>query len=269
MAVLEAKDVTVTFSSRGVVKNALEGVSIAIDEGKPKIVAIVGESGSGKTTLTRLLLGFQTPSSGSVQYKGRDLAAMTKAERVLFRREVQAVFQDPFDVFNPFYKIDRALLKPLRAFGLASSVEEAYAKAEAALAGVGLRPRETLGKYPHQLSGGQRQRIMIARALLLKPKIILADEPVSMVDASLRATILESLYRLKEENGISLLYVTHDLTTAYQISDEVVVLYGGKIVERGDAESVILSPGHSYTRALIAAIPPPDPDKSWGAQPAA
>jgi peptide/nickel transport system ATP-binding protein len=189
---------------------------------------------------------------------------MTAEEHTAFRREVQAIFQDPFDVYNPFYKVDRVLLKPLRNFGIATSRADAYARIEQALSTVGLRPRETLGRYPHQLSGGQRQRVMIARALLLQPKIILADEPVSMVDASLRATILESLYRLRTDLGISLIYVTHDLTTAYQISDDVVVLYGGKIVEVGDVESVIQRPEHPYTQELIGAIPPPDPNQPWG-----
>ncbi len=227
-ALLEADSVAVTFggSFGKPLKRAVDDISLDVGGPEPKITAVVGESGSGKTTLTRLLLGFLRPTSGSVRYKGRELAAMTAEEHTAFRREVQAIFQDPFDVYNPFYKVDRVLLKPLRNFGIATSRAEAYARIEQALSTVGLRPRETLGRYPHQLSGGQRQRVMIARALLLQPKIILADEPVSMVDASLRATILESLYRLRTDLGISLIYVTHDLTTAYQISDDVVVLYG-------------------------------------------
>ena len=268
-ALLEARDVAVVFSS-GIgkpPKRAVDVISLDVGGREPKITAIVGESGSGKTTLTRLLLGFLRPTAGSVRYKGTELDAMTGEERTTFRREVQAIFQDPFDVFNPFYKVDRVLLKPLRNFRIATSRADAYGRIEQALSTVGLRPRETLGRYPHQLSGGQRQRIMIARALLLHPKIILADEPVSMVDASLRATILESLYRLRRDLGISLIYVTHDLTTAYQISDDVVVLFGGKVVEVGDAEAVIQRPEHPYTRELIGAIPPPNPDQPWG-QPA-
>ena len=129
---------------------------------------------------------------------------------------------------------------------------------------MGLRPDETLGRYPHQLSGGQRQRIMIARALSLRPRVIVADEPVSMVDASLRATILESLYRLKMEQQVSLLYVTHDLTTAYQIADRIVVMFNGEIVEEGEPEQVIHASRHAYTRSLVAAVPPPDPNVDWG-----
>jgi peptide/nickel transport system ATP-binding protein len=180
-----------------------------------------------------------------------------------FRREVQAVFQDPFDVYNPFYRVERALRLPLLGFGIASDPADAERRIRAAIEAVGLRPAETIGRYPHQLSGGQRQRVMIARALALRPRVLVADEPVSMVDASLRATILETLRRLARENGIAIVYVTHDLTTAYQIADRIVVMKDGAIVESGDAESVIRMPRHPYTRELIAAIPIPDPETRW------
>jgi peptide/nickel transport system ATP-binding protein len=267
-SLLSAEDVTVTFNGgplgRRQVKHALDGVSLAIGEDPPAIVAIVGESGSGKTTLTRLLLGLMAPTSGRVTYRGRPLAEMRAGERLTFRREVQAIFQDPFAAYNPFYRVDRALLLPVMRFGLARDRTQAYERIREALAAVGLRAAETLGRYPHQLSGGQRQRVMIARALLLDPRIIIADEPASMVDASLRATILDTLYRLKTDKGISLVYVTHDLTTAYQIADRVLVMNAGKVVEAGDPDSVILNPQHPYTRSLIAAIPPVDPDAGWG-----
>jgi peptide/nickel transport system ATP-binding protein len=244
-------------------KTAVNAVSLAIGGARPTITAIVGESGSGKTTLANLLLGFLAPTGGEIHYSGKNLAAMNRAERMTFRREVQAIFQDPFEVFNPFYMVDHALMTPLRMFGLAGNGDEARALAENALSTVGLRPQDTLGRYPHQLSGGQRQRVMIARALLLKPKIILADEPVSMVDASLRSTILETLYKLRQEAAISLIYITHDITTAYQVADYVYVLYGGTVVEAGAAEAVITRPQHPYTQALIDAIPSPDPDVPW------
>jgi peptide/nickel transport system ATP-binding protein len=244
-------------------KRALSNLTMAVGGPKPAITAVVGESGSGKTTLIRLLLGFQSPTSGRVLYDGKPLDAMSAAEHGVFRREVQAIFQDPFDVFNPFYKIDHPLLSPLRTFGLARSRDEAYPRIEDAMRRVGLTPAQTLGRYPHQLSGGQRQRVMIARALLLDPAIILADEPVSMVDASLRSTILEILYGLNREMGISLIYVTHDLTTAYQVADTIVVLHGGQVMEVGAAEDVIHRPRHPYTRALIEAVPSPDPDMPW------
>ena len=192
---------------------------------------MVGESGSGKSTLIRLLLGLQPPSRGSVRYDGAEVSRLSGASQRTFRREVQAIFQDPFAVYNPFYRVDHALMTPMRAFGLVRSRDEGYARIETTLQRVGLRPEETLGKYPHQLSGGQRQRVMIARALLLDPQIILADEPVSMVDASLRSTILEILFGLNRDLGISLIYVTHDLATAYQVADTIVVLHGGHILE--------------------------------------
>lgn len=263
---LEARDASVVFRSGfggRIAKTALRDATLGVGGETPSIVAVVGESGSGKTTLTHLLLGFRSPTAGAVTYRGVDLAKMTAGERRMFRREVQAVFQDPFEVFNPFYRVDHTLFTPLSVFGIARDRDDARAKIETALETVGLRPGETLGKYPHQLSGGQRQRIMIARALLLDPHIILADEPVSMVDASLRSTILQTLLRLKDEAGISLVYVTHDLTTAYQVADTIVVLFAGSIVESGRAEEVINAPRHPYTRALIDAIPSPDPDVPW------
>jgi peptide/nickel transport system ATP-binding protein len=257
--ILEVRDVDVVYSG----KPALRGLSLAVGGPRPSITAVVGESGSGKTTLIRLLLGFQDPSSGSVLYDGKPLTSLRGTARRDFRRDVQAIFQDPFDVFNPFYRIDHPLLTPLRAFRLVRSREEAYARIEKTLKRVGLDPAETLGRYPHQLSGGQRQRVMIARALLLDPEVILADEPVSMVDASMRSTILEILYGLNRDLGISLIYVTHDLTTAYQVADTIVVLHGGQVMEVGAAEDVIHRPRHPYTQALIEAVPSPDPDKPW------
>jgi peptide/nickel transport system ATP-binding protein len=155
------------------------------------------------------------------------------------------------------------LTLPALRFGLARDAAEARALAEAALETVGLRPSETLGRFPHQLSGGQRQRAMVARAVMLRPRVLVADEPVSMVDASLRATILESLWRLRHDKGMSLVYVTHDLATAYQIADSIVVMRGGEIVEAGDAETTIRAPRHPYTRDLLAALPPADPTIGW------
>lgn len=244
-------------------KTALQNVSLAVGGERPSITAVVGESGSGKSTLIRLLLGLQPPTRGSVRYDGVEVSRLGGASQRTFRREVQAIFQDPFAVYNPFYRVDHALMTPMRAFGLVRSRDEGYARIEATLQRVGLRPEETLGKYPHQLSGGQRQRVMIARALLLDPQIILADEPVSMVDASLRSTILEILFGLNHDLGISLIYVTHDLATAYQVADTIVVLHGGHILEVGDADAVIHRPQHPYTRALIDAVPSPDPDRDW------
>lgn len=261
-AFLEMRGVQVAFGRRNE-SVVLDDVSLDVGSDPASITAIVGESGSGKTTLTRVLLGLQPPTSGAISFEGADLRSLSKPQRRRFRREVQAIFQDPFDVLNPFYVVDHALFQPLRLFGICSSRKACRERAESALAQVGLRPQETLGKYPHELSGGQRQRLMIARALLLDPTIIVADEPVSMVDASLRATILDTLYKLSRDRGISLVYVTHDLATAYQVADNVMVLNRGRVMEVGDAESVIKRPSHPYTKALIAAVPSPDPEVAW------
>ena len=269
MQLLEALNVTKVFGESvfgGRRTVAVDGISLIINEKRPTITAIAGESGSGKTTLARLLLGMTQPTQGAIRFRGEELAKMNGAERKSFRRQVQAIFQDPFEVYNPFYRVDQVLTTPIRKFKLANSRAAAYQLMEQSLQMAGLRPEDTLGRYPHQLSGGQRQRIMVARALLLNPKIILADEPVSMVDASLRATILESLMKLKRELGISLLYITHDLTTAYQISDNIYILYRGSVAEVGSVEQVIKNPQHPYTRLLVSSIPLPDPDHRWGGE---
>jgi peptide/nickel transport system ATP-binding protein len=233
------------------------------------MTAIAGESGSGKTTLALLMMGFLKPTSGQVFYRGQDVATMSTTERRQFRREVQPIFQDPYEAFNPFYRVDHVLETPLQRFGLASSKSDARGQIEEALVRVGRRPNETLGRFPHQLSGGQRQRIGVARALLCRPKVIVADEPVSMVDASLRATILASLQALNRDLGISIIYITHDLTTAYQICDNIVVLYLGAVAEVGTVERVIRTPKHPYTQLLITSIPVADRSRRWGEDAAA
>ena len=265
-ALLEARHLTKVFGG-GIFNRhrtlALSDFSLRVDADPPSITAIVGESGSGKTTLARLLLGVIAPTQGEVAYLGKPFQSMSNPERRAFGREVQVIFQDPYDVYNPFYKVDHVLEKPIKNFGLASSSRDARRLIFEALEAVGLRPEDTLGRYPHQLSGGQRQRIMVARALLPKPRLIIADEPVSMVDASLRATILGSIRRLNKDFGISVLYITHDLTTAYQISQNIIVLYGGSVAEAGDVELVVQHPKHPYTQLLIGSIPSPNPRHRW------
>jgi oligopeptide/dipeptide ABC transporter ATP-binding protein len=242
---------------------ALAPLSLAIDGERPAITAVVGESGSGKTTLARLLLGLAEPTGGEVRYRGHDLRKLQRDERIAFRRDIQAVFQDPYGVYNPFYRVDHVLATPVRRFRLAASRTQMHELIGEALRSVGLRPDEILGRFPHQLSGGQRQRIMVARALLLKPKLIVADEPVSMVDASLRATILGSLRKLTDEHGISILYITHDLATAYQVSDTILVLYRAHLAEAGSTELVVRAPKHPYTQLLISAIPRAEVVRDW------
>jgi peptide/nickel transport system ATP-binding protein len=264
---IELRDVAKTFMGGALGRErkvALERFSMTVDPTNPAIIAVVGESGSGKTTLARLLLGLIQPTEGQVLYRGQDLRRISGDGRRAFRHDVQAVFQDPYEVYNPFYRVDHVLTTPVRKFRLASSAMEGRGLIEDALRAVGLQPTEILGRYPHQLSGGQRQRVMVARALLLKPKLIVADEPVSMVDASLRATILGSLRRLREELGISILYITHDLATAYQVADSIVVLYRAVVVEAGGVEAVVRSPEHPYTRLLIGSIPRVTTERDWG-----
>jgi len=265
-ALLEARHVTKVFGGGLLSKHrtvALDDFSFTVDAAPPSVTAIVGESGSGKTTLARLLLGLTPTTTGEILYLGKNLHHMSAEERRTFRRDVQVVFQDPYDSYNPFYRVDHVLAEPIANFRLAKSPRDRDSLIENALEAVGLRPEETLGRYPHQLSGGQRQRVMVARALLVKPRLIIADEPVSMVDASLRATILGSLRKLNQQFGISIIYITHDLTTAYQISKNIIVMYGGSPVEVGDVEQVVHSPRHPYTQLLISSIPLPHPKHTW------
>ncbi|MGR3514459.1 MAG: ABC transporter ATP-binding protein [Paracoccaceae bacterium] len=254
---------------RGVSKSygsvtALQPMSFALDGEVPKIISIVGQSGSGKSTMGSLMLGFNPPSSGEVLFEGKDIARMNAGESLDFRKQVQAVFQDPYACFNPFYRVNHALSFPFKRFGYAKSDAHVQEKMEEACNAVGLDPSLVLGRYPHQLSGGQRQRLIVARALMLSPKLLIADEPVSMVDASLRATILKNIYDLKDQYGISILYITHDLATAYHVSDYVIVLYHGHVAEAGPPEAVIGDPQHEYTKLLIDSIPWPDIDRPWG-----
>jgi peptide/nickel transport system ATP-binding protein len=263
---LEARRVTKVFGGGMFDRTqtvALADFSLTIADAPPSITAVVGESGSGKTTLARLLLGLIEPTSGQVLYDGVDVQRLSRRGWKEYLRQVQVIFQDPYEVYNPFYKVDQVLETPVQKFGLAPSKSRARELIAETLQAVGLRPEETLGRYPHQLSGGQRQRVMVARALIVRPRLIIADEPVSMVDASLRATILASLVKLNREYGISLVYITHDLTTAYQVGENIVVLYRGTVAEAGSVEQVVREPRHPYTRLLVGSVPRPDPRHPW------
>jgi peptide/nickel transport system ATP-binding protein len=212
------------------------------------------------------VLGFITLTSGQVFYKGSNISTMTREQQLDYRREVQAVFQDPYEVYNPFYRVMHVFEMVIKRFNLAQNKAEAREKIEEALKVVGMRGEEVLEKYPHQLSGGQRQRMMVARAFMLKPRIIVADEPVSMVDASLRAMILDIMLRMRDEYNISFLYITHDLSTAYQISNQIYVLYQGAVAEHGDTAQVIEDPRHPYVQLLLESIPVPDPKQKWNTE---
>jgi peptide/nickel transport system ATP-binding protein len=241
---------------------ALQNFNLDIDEKPSTITTIAGESGSGKTTLANVVLGFVKLTSGQIIYDGQDMAEASPAQVKRYRREVQAVFQDPFGVYNPFYRVSHVFDLLNRNFKLAKNKKQARDLVEESLNIVGLHGEDVLRKYPHQLSGGQRQRIMMARAYMVKPRLIVADEPVSMVDASLRASILDVMLRLRD-SGISFLYITHDLSTAYQIGDQIYILYQGTIAEKGNTMRVIDRPQHPYVQLLVDSVPVPDPDISW------
>ncbi|HEY8596669.1 MAG TPA: ABC transporter ATP-binding protein [Devosiaceae bacterium] len=243
---------------------ALKPIDLVLGGKDPQIISIVGQSGSGKTTLASLVLGFSKPSSGDILFDGVSTSRMSEAQLREYRRHVQAVFQDPYSTFNPFYRVDRTLRLPLKNFGIARTQVDAQPLMEEACAKVGLNPGEILDRFAHQLSGGQRQRLMVARALMLRPRLLVADEPVSMVDASLRVSILDAIRSLRDEHGISIIYITHDLVTAHRVSDHVIVLHKGDVVEAGKPAQVLRHPSHPYTKLLVGSVPWPDPDITWG-----
>jgi oligopeptide/dipeptide ABC transporter ATP-binding protein len=249
-------------SGRGQV-TALRGCSLTVQGNPATITAVAGESGSGKSTLAGAILGFVRLDEGSVRVRGRDVATLMRHERLDYRRQVQAVFQDPYAVFNPFYRAGHIFDLVVRRFGIAENRRAARERIEEALGLVGLRGEEVLDKYPHQLSGGQRQRMMVARAYLVKPRLIVADEPVSMVDASLRSMILDVMLRLRDAAGISFVYITHDLSTAFQVADDIHILYRGVRVESGPVAQVLSRPAHPYTQLLLDSVPLPDPSQRW------
>ena len=262
-ALLDIRNVSKIYGDPGSGLVALQDVSLRIERDKPEIVTIAGESGSGKSTLANLVLGFDRPTAGTINFDGLDVGSAGPKDLRQHLRRVQAVFQDPFDSYNPFYRVQHVFDTVIRNFGLAEGRTTARNLVEEALNAVGLEGADVLQKYPHQLSGGQRQRIMIARAWLVKPKMIVADEPVSMVDASLRANILDVMISMRDEAGISFLYVTHDLSTAYQVGDRILLLYQGCVAEEGNAVDVISNPKHPYVRLLIDSVPRPDPGDRW------
>jgi ABC-type oligopeptide transport system ATPase subunit len=261
--ILELRDVTTVFGSGPHATVANNRVNLVIPESPPSLVNIVGESGSGKTTAARSLLGLQPPTHGQALWRGKDIYSLSRSERTRFRNEVQPVFQDPYGIYNPFYRINRVFDVVIRRFNLATGRKEKQELIEEALRAVNLRPPDVLGRYPHQLSGGERQRVMLARAYLLKPKVIVADEAISMLDVAVRAVIMNILLDFRERLGISTVFITHDLSAAHYLGGDIMVMKRGDVVERGTVEQVLKAPQHAYTRLLLESIPSPDPDSRW------
>lgn len=256
---LDVRDVVKTYSMGGVLSRdrhrAVDGVSFSLEPGRPEIFTIIGESGSGKTTLARMILNIVAPSSGSMHFDGRDITSIrNRKDRLGFMKSVQPIFQNPFEAFNPLKRVDRYLFVTAGSFTDARSRKEMETASDGALRRVGLSLAEVKGRFPHELSGGQLQRIAIARALIPGPRLIVADEPVSMVDASLRMSIVNLFKTLRDDLKVSIIYITHDLATAYYISDRIIIMQTGKVVESGDARTVLANPTHPYSIQLKSSV---------------
>ncbi|MCR6673144.1 ABC transporter ATP-binding protein [Devosia ginsengisoli] len=256
---LDVRDVSKRFTMGGLLSRkvvaAVQDASLSLDVETPEIFTIIGESGSGKTTLARMILGLELPTSGEISFRGKTVSQrVSRQERLDFMANVQPVFQNPFEAFNPLKRIDRYLEATAARFLKLSQRDDLDAAMDGALQKVGLSLVEVRGRYPHELSGGQLQRAAIARALIPNPPLLVADEPVSMVDASLRMSIVNLLKSLRDDFGVSVIYITHDLATAYYISNRLIIMQRGRIVEMGDARTVLDNPEHPYSRLLKASV---------------
>ena len=251
---LSGRDVTRIFHTGKTTTVAVDHVNFDFHKGE--LISIVGESGSGKTTLSKMLLGLLEPTEGEIMFQGKPRDISTGAKKREYWKGIQAIFQDPFSSYNVFHKIDDVLLDCINMTGgTGLSKEEKFNKMTEACSFVNLKFAELTNKYPFELSGGQMQRLMIARIFLLKPSILLADEPTSMIDACSRATILDMLLKLRDETGMTVIFITHDIGLAYYISDSIYIMEHGKFVESGPANECILHPKAAYTKRLISDVP--------------
>ncbi|MFC5452736.1 ABC transporter ATP-binding protein [Paenibacillus aestuarii] len=250
---ITGKQITKVFGYGKHKTTAVQDVNFDFHEGE--IISIVGESGSGKTTLAKIMMGLLKETDGTIEYKGQPRELNSHKSRKQYWKDIQAIFQDPFSSFNMFHKVEKLLVDCIKLQGLRLSKEEQFAKMKEACSFVNLKFEELYNKYPFELSGGQMQRLMIARIFMLHPKVLIADEPTSMVDACSRSTILDMLLKLRDENNMTIIFITHDVGLAYYVSDSIYIMEKGKIVERGLAEDIILNPQHRYTKQLIADVP--------------
>ena len=238
--------------------HAVDGVDLQLRRGE--VIALVGESGCGKSTLSLTLMGLEEATDGTIFFEGRDVTHLNDQERKSIRQKIQMVFQDPYESLNPTQTIETIVTEPLIIHGITANHDERRDRVLRALEDAGLKPAEDyLHRFPHQLSGGQRQRVVIASALVLEPHLLLADEPVSMLDVSIRAEIINLLADLRATRGISVIFITHDLGTVGFFADQVAVMYLGRIVELGTMREVLTSPQHPYAQALLSVIPVPNP----------
>ena len=255
-----------SFRGEQVYVHAVDGVSFDLKGGE--ILGLVGESGCGKTTTGRLISRLETPTEGFILFQGTDIASLNAREMFDFRRDLQMIFQDPYESLNPRFSVLRAVSEPLLIHGIAKGREERAELVIHALEDSGLRPgQDFLDRFPHEMSGGQRQRVAIARAIVLNPKVIIADEPVSMLDVSIRAGVMNLMLDLRDKYQIPYVFITHDIAVARYMSDRIAVMYLGRIVESGPTEEVVLRPTHPYTRALLLAVPIPDPEHAYSQVP--
>lgn len=235
--------------------SAVDDVSIALEEGKPQILSIVGESGSGKTTLARMVARLIEPTSGEIILDGQSTTgSLNGARKRDFRRKVQPIFQNPFESFSSRKTVETYLFETARNILGAKTKAEAHAAVDKALVSVGLTAERVIGRYPNQFSGGELQRVSVARAMIPRPELLVADEPVSMIDASLRMNIVNLFKSLRDEFNVTILYITHDLSTAYYVSDKIAIMYRGKLVEYGESASVLRKPQHPYTELLLDSV---------------
>lgn len=238
--------------------HAVDGVSLTLR--RSEVIALVGESGCGKSTLGLLLMGLEDPTEGTVIFEGRDITHLKDSQRKDLRRKIQMVFQDPYESLNPTQTVGEIVSEPLQVHNIGKTQAEQDERVHKALEDAGLKPAEVyLARYPHELSGGQRQRVVIAAALVLEPEIIIADEPVSMLDVSIRAEVINLLAELRISRQIAVIFITHDLGSVGFFADRVAVMYLGRIVEIGNMLNVIERPQHPYTKALLSVIPVPNP----------